>query len=95
MEDALGKTIDKKELLCHVLQGLESAYDEFYQDHFDAIKMEWAERSVMLGKKVSVETASGMIAGSVIGVSKEGFLRLRTADGKVAQVISGDVKLEA
>ncbi len=91
MEEALSVSVDKDELLCHVLTGLESCYDEYFQNGAAELRREWEERSMMINKEVEVSTANGTISGEVIGLSEEGFLRILTPEHKVAQIISGDV----
>ncbi|MEG2638724.1 MAG: biotin--[acetyl-CoA-carboxylase] ligase, partial [Clostridiales bacterium] len=91
MEEILTEDVDKKTLLCHLLKGMEDVYDEFFQGKYDDIREEWEERSLLMNKKVKVETANGAITGVVVGLSDEGFLRIRLDSQKIAQVISGDI----
>ena len=92
-EDILQQGVDQRELLCRLLLGLESVYDEFFHNGFGLLRQEWEERSPMLGKEVHVSTVNGDLDGVVLGLSEEGFLRLQLENGKVAHVISGDVQM--
>lgn len=93
MEDILQQGVDQRELLCRLLLGLESVYDEFFHNGFGLLRQEWEERSPMLGREVHVSTVNGDLDGAVLGLSEEGFLRLQLENGKVAHVISGDVQM--
>lgn len=94
MEEVLSQDVDTRELLCHVLKGLEDAYDAYFKGESQALREEWEERSFLINKEVEVITANGEIAGTVLGLSQEGFLRILTPDKKVVHVISGDINIK-
>ena len=73
MEDILQQGVDQRELLCRLLLGLESVYDEFFHNGFGLLRQEWEERSPMLGREVHVSTVNGDLDGAVLGLSEEGF----------------------
>ncbi|MDO4541441.1 MAG: biotin--[acetyl-CoA-carboxylase] ligase [Bacillota bacterium] len=94
MEEVLTEDIDKRELLCRLLFGLETAYDSYFNGEVQSLIEEWEERSFLLNREVEVSTANGSVSGTVLGLSPEGFLRILTEDKKVAHIISGDIALK-
>lgn len=94
MEDILGEAVDKKELLCRLLLGLESAYDQYFQGQRELLFEEWRERSRIIGKNVTVKTVSGDVKGRPVGLAEDGFLLLDLGGGKGAKVISGDLVID-
>ncbi|MBR5329598.1 MAG: biotin--[Firmicutes bacterium] len=93
MEDVLGDGVDKKELLCHLLLGLESAYDQYFAGQKEQLFEEWKEHSMIIGKNVTVKTVSGDVKGKPVGLTDDGFLLLDMGGGRGAKVISGDLIL--
>lgn len=94
MEDMLELSVDRKELLCRLLLGLESAYDQYFNGQKAELFTEWEERSLIIGRDVVVKTVSGDVAGKPVGLSEEGFLLLDIGHGKGAKIIAGDVILK-
>lgn len=94
MEEVLAQAVDTRELLCHVLKGLEDAYDAYFKGESQALREEWEERSFLINREVDVITTNGQITGTVLGLTEEGFLRVMTSDKKVAHVISGDINIK-
>lgn len=92
-EDVYGDSIDRKELLCHLLLGLESAYDQYFNGQKEELFEEWKEHSCVIGKEVTVKTVNGDLNGKPIGLTSDGFLLLDLGGGKGAKVISGDLVL--
>lgn len=94
IEELLGIGIDRKELLCRILLGLESSYDQYFNGSSAELFAEWEERSLIMNRDVIVETVGGEVEGRVAGLSEEGFLLLDMGNGKGAKIISGDVNLK-
>ena len=92
-EDVYGDGIDRKELLCHLLLGLESAYDQYFNGQKETLFEEWKEHSCIIGRKVKVKTVNGDLEGKPVGLTPDGFLLLDLGGGKGAKVISGDLEL--
>lgn len=93
VEDILQEDVKEETLLCRLLLGLESAYDQFFQSGFGLLRQEWEERSMLMGKQVHVSTVNGDLDGVVLGLSDEGFLQVKLDNQKVAHIISGDIQL--
>ena len=93
MEEVLAQDVSREELLCCLLKGLEDAYDSYFHGEGQALREEWEERSALLNRSVQVSTTNGIINGTVLGLSEEGFLRILTEDKKVAHIISGEIAI--
>ncbi|MBQ6810782.1 MAG: biotin--[Firmicutes bacterium] len=93
MEDVLGEGVDRKDLLCHLLLGLESAYDQYFSGQKDLLFEEWKEHSLVIGKNVTIKTVNGDVKGKPVGLADDGFLLLDMGNGRGAKVISGDLIL--
>lgn len=91
IEDLYGDGVDKKELLCRLLLGLESAYDQYFSGQREELFEEWKEHALVIGKNVTVNTVGGDISGRPVGLTSDGFLLLDIGNGKGAKVISGDL----
>lgn len=94
IEDLYGSSIDKKELLCRLLLGIESAYDQYFAGQKEQLFAEWEENALVIGKSVTVKTVNGDLNGKPVGLTEDGFLLLDLGGGKGAKVISGDLVLE-
>ena len=79
-----GEDVDRRRLLARLLE----RYADLAADP-DAILPAWRERAVTLGRRVRVETATGSVVGTAVGVDPPGALLVETADG-TARVHAGD-----
>jgi BirA family biotin operon repressor/biotin-[acetyl-CoA-carboxylase] ligase len=71
---------------------LETWLDRHDEEGFGAIREAWRERSVTLGREVSVKVDGRELAGVAEDIDETGALLVRTAAG-VERVVSGDVQL--
>ncbi len=79
-----GEDVDRRRLLARLLE----RYADLAADP-DAILPAWRERAATLGRRVRVETATGSVVGTAVGVDPPGALLVETADG-TARVHAGD-----
>ncbi len=76
----------RKEVLTHIAS-LETA-------GFAAIMKQWRQRDVFLGKRLEWLSVSGeRVVGESLGPDDQGLLHVRSDDGKIHQILSGDVTL--
>lgn len=92
MEDILCDSVDKRELLCRLLLGLESAYDQYISGQKERLFEEWKNHALLLGVPVVVETPGGELRGVPMGLTDDGFLLLDMGNGKGAKVIAGHLR---
>jgi BirA family transcriptional regulator, biotin operon repressor / biotin---[acetyl-CoA-carboxylase] ligase len=93
MKAETGKTTDRAELLCLILENLERYYDIFKSKGFAAFREEVKGMSNVLGKEVRIETNRNTVSGMAIDIDVSGALIVRDHDGKMNSIHSGDVIL--
>jgi BirA family biotin operon repressor/biotin-[acetyl-CoA-carboxylase] ligase len=74
------------------LTALEEWLDRHAEEGFGAIRAAWRERSVTLGREVSVRTDAREVVGTAIDLDEDGALLVRDAAG-VQRILAGDVTL--
>ena len=84
-----GRVRDRAELLAHIAAGLEASYRTWQAHGLDAIAGELAEKDVLRGQKVSVESLQGVAAG----IRADGALLLDTEHGRRA-VVAGNIEVQ-
>ena len=86
-------TCSRVAVLCEFLQRFELLYDELQQGNRAAVLQRWVNRSSFaFGKQVTVDLGSGKkVEGLTAGLSELGNLKVKLADGRVEQVMSGDI----
>jgi len=80
-------------VLCEFLRRFEVLYDDLQTDNRSAVLQRWVNRSSFaVGKQVSVDLGSGKrVEGQTAGLSELGNLKVTLADGRVEEVMSGDI----
>jgi len=90
IEPVLGRLIDRLDALVYLLNRIDEWTPQLgTKALFDA----WRERLNMLGRRVTVVGADGMLTGWAETVDEDGALRVKTDDGTIHRVIAGDVVL--
>jgi len=91
LSDALGRAIDRTQLLARILAEYESSFDALVADPALIIR-DWAERARIKGRRLSVKSADGTVLreGVARGLEADGALILETKDG-LRTVRLGDV----
>jgi BirA family biotin operon repressor/biotin-[acetyl-CoA-carboxylase] ligase len=87
-----GQPVPRALFLAACLTGLEDWYDRHAEEGLEPILAAWKERSVTLGRQVSVRTDGGEVVGTAEDLDLDGALLVRTAEG-LTRVSSGDVAL--
>jgi BirA family biotin operon repressor/biotin-[acetyl-CoA-carboxylase] ligase len=85
-----GTTVEYLEVLKRFLTQFEQDYLHLLHYQYDSIIHEWKKRSDTLGKQVQVRTPIETIQGVAIDIDESGFLLLRTEQGTVRKIYSGD-----
>lgn len=77
-------------ICAEVLRQLEA----FCNDGFPSILVSWKDRDFLLGKKMQCVSSEGkIITGVSLGPDEEGQLHVKTHDGRIHKVLSGDIRL--
>jgi BirA family biotin operon repressor/biotin-[acetyl-CoA-carboxylase] ligase len=80
-------------LLCEFLQRFELLYHDFQEGNRSAVLQRWVDRSSFaFEKQVTVDLGSGKkLEGKTAGLSELGNLKVKLADGRLEEVMSGDI----
>ncbi|OGV72406.1 MAG: biotin--[acetyl-CoA-carboxylase] ligase [Lentisphaerae bacterium RIFOXYB12_FULL_65_16] len=91
LQEMAGIEVSRPQLLAGLLAELEQAVELWVDEGLGPLLDEWRHLSILEGREVRVHVLGQELTGTVTGLSREGALRLRTATGKVREVLSGDV----
>lgn len=82
-----GRERRRADVLVAILEELERAGEE----RAEAVASAWRDRCEMIGRRIRVETASGLHEGEMAGVTEDGLLLLRKVGGSVETIAAGTV----
>ena len=87
------QTYSRVAVLCEFLQRFELLYDDLQRGNRSAVLQRWVDRSSFaFGKQVTVDLGSGKkLDGQTAGLSELGNLKVKLPDGRVEEVLSGDI----
>ena len=94
-----GREIDRWAVLKAVVAAWLDRYEWLGEEpapgdaHADRLREAWAARLINLRKNIRVNLNDQSVEGYAEGVDDDGALLLRTADGRVQRLLSGDVTL--
>lgn len=94
LAEALGKKVDRKNLVADLLLELEKDYKHLLKGGWKDIKKEWMARSKMLHEKVALNTMQGVVEGEFVGVDESGAIRIRLPQGGIKTFAAGDVTVK-
>ena len=83
--------VNRTELIKKVLEELEVHYTRFKKEGFVSLREECRDLSSILGKRVKVEEHRRVIEGAAWDIDQKGALIIRTDNGALERVFSGDV----
>ena len=93
VKESSGEEVSRIALTRKVLEDLEEEYLLLSKGGFPKIVEEWKELSHMLGSRVRVALSNREFEGQAIDVDKDGTLLVRTDNGFIEKVFSGDVMM--
>ncbi|MDP2044712.1 MAG: biotin--[acetyl-CoA-carboxylase] ligase, partial [Deltaproteobacteria bacterium] len=73
------------------LEEFEELYGRFLHQGFPEILEEWKSSAVTLGQMVTVRQGPREISGQALDVAPDGALLLRTNNGEMVRVTSGEI----
>ena len=86
--------IGREHLLVALCRALDDLCAPGSRPAAEAVHSDWQRALLGLGAVVSVHTSGGTIRGRAVGTSRQGALRVRTADGEKLEIHSGDVAFD-
>ncbi len=88
-----GRHFDRKDVLVRVLASLESTYDEFVRDGFEAMAARFKSKLALLDKPVVYRARGVESRGTVVDVGSDGGLVVEKDDGGRVVLYDQDVSL--
>lgn len=89
-----GKTINRKEVVSSVLNYFEELYEEFVtKENIDTSIKICKESSILLGKEIKIIERNNKFLAKALNLSNEGRLIIQHSDGKVEEIMSGEVSV--
>lgn len=87
------QSYSRVDVLCEFLQRFELLYDDLRRGSRAAVLQRWVDRSSFaFGKQVTVDLGSAKkVEGQTSGLTELGNLKVTLADGRVEEVLSGDI----
>jgi BirA family biotin operon repressor/biotin-[acetyl-CoA-carboxylase] ligase len=85
-----GATIAYDEFLSTFFHQFDRFYQLFSVGDFNQIIEAWKQQSDILGNAIKVRTMNGIIQGIAVDVDQAGFLLVKSPDGTMVRVTSGD-----
>ncbi len=88
-----GKVFDKEEVLKLVLKKIEEKYKLIGVQNFEPLLEEWRSYSDTFGKRISVNTPTGVLQGEMIDIDSDGALLLKLPSGNIEKIFAGECSL--
>lgn len=92
MKAELGRDVDRVKFTQSLLEVLEEDYLTFKEEGFIPILWSWRRYSDTLGRLVEVTYQDEVIRGTAQDVDEDGSLLVKTGDGSIRKIVSGDCK---
>jgi BirA family biotin operon repressor/biotin-[acetyl-CoA-carboxylase] ligase len=86
LEQELGRPVDRTGLLAALMNRFDAGYNRLNEQGVAWVMDDWSRSCVTLGRRVSVESATGPLTGIAEAVEPGGHLRLRHADGSISRL---------
>jgi BirA family biotin operon repressor/biotin-[acetyl-CoA-carboxylase] ligase len=91
-----GEEVSRKELVKSILNNFEVYYKRFLETGgISQFMPEYREKSAIIGKEVNIISSGTQLKGMVLDISEEGQLLVKLEDGRVKEIISGEVSIRA
>lgn len=92
LECALGRKLDRSEILASLLSNFERWLDVHAREGFEPVRRRWSECTNLFGTRVRARMTQGDLVGVVEGLDTDGALLLRDDRGAIERVVVGDVE---
>ena len=89
-----GKEVRRSQLIAAIMRAYEGYYDKFMENqNMKSLMDVYNSRLANCGTQVRVLSPGNEYTGMALGIDEMGELLVRTEDGKVCKVISGEVSV--
>lgn len=91
---ASGQEVSRQELVRSLLFHMEQYTNLYIEQGFGLLKLMWESHSSTIGRPVRARMANETLEGIAEGITDDGVLQLRTADGKLHGIYSADIEMK-
>ncbi|WKA53343.1 biotin--[acetyl-CoA-carboxylase] ligase [Planococcus shixiaomingii] len=91
---ASGREVNRQELVRALLFHIEQFTNIYIEQGFAIIKLMWESYSSTIGQPIRARMAKETLEGIAEGITDDGILQLRTADGKLHGIYSADIEMQ-
>jgi BirA family biotin operon repressor/biotin-[acetyl-CoA-carboxylase] ligase len=88
-----GQEVNRQDLVRSLLYYLEQYTNMYIEQGFGILKLMWEGYSSTIGRPVRARMAKETLEGIAEGITDDGVLQLRTADGKLHGIYSADIEM--
>ena len=90
--DATGQEHDRNQLIIALLEEFNSLHDSCAEDAQHITRL-WEKHAMLLGRTVSIHSGTETLSGTATGITADGRLVLRDAEGQQHLILCGDLHL--
>ena len=91
---ALNRSLDRRQLIALIMEEIEEVYLKYLENRdFEQILHQCRQYSVTLNRSVKVIGRDSTFEGVAIDFDEDGALLVKTQDGNIIKVMSGDVSV--
>jgi len=95
LQDHVDGTILRSELLKNILLELDTIIKQFEHHGFEDVLAEWKSYDATIGTNLTWITSDRtVVQGVSLGPDSEGRLHIKSSDGRIHEVLSGDIQLK-
>ncbi|WP_099158338.1 biotin--[acetyl-CoA-carboxylase] ligase [Virgibacillus ndiopensis] len=85
------KTFDITNLIQHILQTFESAYDSYIKYGFPNVKNKWESYGFRIGETIQIKTIKKSWEAVFLGIAEDGALLTKNNDGEIKKLYSAEI----
>ncbi len=87
------KKLDRNSIIAKLIMQLNAHLEQFINQGFASFIPFWQKNDYLFNQIITLHQPTGALTGRVLGISETGQLRLKTKDGVVHEVSSGETSL--
>jgi len=88
-----GQAVDRTALAAALVRDLETLYDRWTREGFEAVRPAWLRYSVLTGRRIRVAFQDEIEIGTAVGVDTDGALLVEEPPGVVRRILAGDATI--
>lgn len=88
-----GQFLNRAKIAAGLIWNLENCFQELIDQGFGALRNEWREYCINIGREVTVTGLNEVIEGRAVDIDQDGLLIVQDQEGRIQKVVAGDVTL--